>query len=299
MHLEKSLEHCMHLLIGESCHNWISDLVNICIGEIGECVIMWIGVYMHWWIDYVNVCICEFGVLECRLWFKGVCLFICIYVLWRFLFAHYVELRFYIWWCSMTMWHGSDFISTSTSPVIDELTQHLQGELPSYKPELQTASETVPEIAVSENQQQTLTQQELAPELCTAIIIHPLFESDSPLDSASDTTSYEQAVLENQTVSNTSLVSEDQPFIIQPINIAKSDNIIHHDYTPFFNRPSTSNLEPILEPVLKPASDDNTIMHISDSDDEDIEEIIVTENLVSPETPTPQITVSPLPTILL
>jgi len=40
-------------------------------------------------------------------------------------------------------------------------------------------------------------------------------------------------------------------------------------------------------------------MDISDSEHEDIEEIMVTENPVSPVTPTPQITVSPPPTILL
>jgi len=36
--------------------------------------------------------------------------------------------------------------------MIGELTHHLHGELPSYQPELQRASKTVNDSAVSENQ---------------------------------------------------------------------------------------------------------------------------------------------------
>jgi len=107
--------------------------------------------------------------------------------------------------------------STLTNPqpeassfVLDILTPHMQGELPSYQHELQKASKTVPEIIVSKNQQQTQAQLEIAPELCTTLIIHPLFKLDSPLDSASDTTIFEQVVSEDQTdFDKLSLVSED------------------------------------------------------------------------------------------
>ena len=55
-----------------------------------------------------------------------------------------------------------------------------------------------------------------------------------------------------------------------------------------------------LEPVLNPASDDNTIMDISDLDDKDIKEITVSTNLDLPAPPTSKpITVSPPPTIIL
>ena len=34
MHIESCLEHFIHLIIGVTCHNWICDLMNMCIGEI-------------------------------------------------------------------------------------------------------------------------------------------------------------------------------------------------------------------------------------------------------------------------
>jgi len=32
-----SLEHCMHLLIGESCHSWICGLVYTFMVKLGDC----------------------------------------------------------------------------------------------------------------------------------------------------------------------------------------------------------------------------------------------------------------------
>jgi len=46
-----------------------------------------------------------FGVLESGTDLGVFVYSIFIYDLWRFLFVQYVELRFYIWWCSMIMWH--------------------------------------------------------------------------------------------------------------------------------------------------------------------------------------------------
>lgn len=94
--------------------------------------------------------------------------------------------------------------------MLEYLSPHLEGELPSYLSELQTASETAPEIVVSENQQQFVPQQQIASKVCTTIIIHPDIKLDSPLESYLETTSSEQVESENLTVSDTSSsVSED------------------------------------------------------------------------------------------
>jgi len=88
-----------------------------------------------------------------------------------------------------------------SSSMLDILTPHLHGELPST--ELQTASETVPNIAVSNNQQKPLPESEITSELCTTIIVHPLYQPDSSLQTTSDTTTSEQVVSEDQTTTST------------------------------------------------------------------------------------------------
>jgi len=83
--------------------------------------------------------------------------------------------------------------------MLDILTPHLEGELPSFQTKPQVVSETIPYLNVLEDQQQPLPQQEIASELCIAIIVHPIFQQDSPFETTSDTTASEQVVSEDQT----------------------------------------------------------------------------------------------------
>jgi len=48
--------------------------------------------------------------------------------------------------------------------------------------------------------------------------------------------------------------------MVQPFNVAKSETMIHHgnidDFKSVFSKPSTSRLQPTVEPVLNPAFED-------------------------------------------
>jgi len=207
----------------------------------------------------------------------------------------------------------------SSSPVIDNLSQYLGGELPSTQLNPKIASEIDPIISISENQQQPLPTQEIASELCNAIIVLEFqHQPSSPSQTSFDTTASEQVVSEDQTttttqfeplthqsVSDTSSVSEDQPFLVQPLHFSKPETIIHHDniddFSAMFRKPASSRIQPILElvtdPILTLVTDDNaTALEVSDSDDEDIPVIIGIDNQANPVTSTShQITLSPPP----
>ena len=135
--------------------------------------------------------------------------------------------------------------STSSSPVLDNLCQHLDGELPSYQPNSEIASETAPDISVSEIQQQLEAQQQMASETCTTIIIHPNFKPDTPRESHFGTTSTEHVESSEQSASNVNIsVSEDQTYVVQPLNAVKPKNTLQTTFDILVNKPF------ILELVL-------------------------------------------------
>jgi hypothetical protein len=117
----------------------------------------------------------------------------------------------------------------NSSSILVSLSQHLHGELPTYQPKpiQQIDLETVLIFTVLDSQQQPLPTQEIASELCTAIIVSEIqHQPNSPSHTAFDTTASEQVVSEdqttttaqteppfNQTVSDTSSVLEDQAFM--------------------------------------------------------------------------------------
>jgi len=196
----------------------------------------------------------------------------------------------------------------ASSSLLKTLISHTQGKLPSYKPNLETASETAPDNVVSENQQPPETQLEMASELCIAIIIHPLFKPDSPLNSVSHTTSSEPKI---QTVSDTpSSVSEDQTSFVQPLNVAQSNKVDHNAFVSFFNRQSESILEHVSNQASVRNTSDNLLSY--DFEDEDVTIIFADSNHDTPSTstskinqdlPTPLVTepinVSPPPSLLI
>jgi len=103
----------------------------------------------------------------------------------------------------------------------------------------------------------------MASETCTTMIIHPDFKPDSPLESLFDTTSYEQSACDTKI-----LVSEDQTYIVQPINAAKPENTLQTAFDTLLNQ--SSILESVLEPSVNPTiveTSDNILL--SDSDEED------------------------------
>ena len=116
-------------------------------------------------------------------------------------------------------------------------------------------------------------------ELFTAIILHPDLKPDSPLYSLFETTTSEKQIVSDRSSS----VSDDQPSLVQPLNVGKPEAVIkpnNLNYTSFFNK--QSNI--ILESISKQASVDNASdnMVLSDSDDEGIPVIYVDRN---PDTP--------------
>jgi len=85
----------------------------------------------------------------------------------------------------------------------------------------------------------------MAQNLCTDIIIHPDFKLTSPLESHFDTTSSEQVESSDQSASDTSiLVSKDQTYCVQPLNVATSNHTLQDAFDTLLNKPSF--LEPIV-----------------------------------------------------
>jgi len=194
---------------------------------------------------------------------------------------------------------------TSDSPVIDNLSQHLDGELPDYQPNSEIASETAPDIVVSKILQQPETQSQMASETCTNMIIHPDFMPDPSLESHSETSTSENVESFNQSASDTDIsVSEDQP-----INVSISNNTLQTVVDNLLNKPSV--IELILEPIVNPTiveTLDNMLLSDSDEEDEHVINVgfgIPTSSTIqtNQDLPTPTVSqpinVSPPPTLLL
>jgi len=144
----------------------------------------------------------------------------------------------------------------------------------------------------------------MAFETCTPMFIHPDFKPDSPFQSILETSSSDQLV------SYASIsVSEDQTYVVQPINVAQSENTLQTTIYTLFYKPIV--LEPVLQPAEKPVLDVSN-MDISDSDEEDKHIIIIEPSLDTHSTSTNQpnkdqqstsqpqtINVSPPPTFFL
>jgi len=137
---------------------------------------------------------------------------------------------------------------TSDSPVLDKLSEHLDGELPDYEPNSKIAYETALDFVVLENQQQPETLPQMASKTHTEMIIHPDFRPDSPLQTILETSSTDQLVSDAS-----ALVSEDQTHVVQPINVAQPENSLQTALDTLVSK--TSVLKPILEPVPKPTLD--------------------------------------------
>jgi len=88
---------------------------------------------------------------------------------------------------------------------LDFLTPHLEGEIPSTQPGLDTASE---------NQQQTISSPQIAPELCKTLIVS---ESQPHSDSTRTT-----VTSDIPSVSDNSSVSE--PLTVEPLHFTKPVN---------------------------------------------------------------------------
>jgi len=125
------------------------------------------------------------------------------------------------------------------------LTKHLNGEL-LVTPE--KASEAASDLAVSKNQQQKLHENlQMASETCITLMIHPNFKPDSPLQSILDSSSSGQIGSE-LSVS----ISEEYVHVVQPLNASLRKNTLQSSLEILTNKPSV--LEPILEPVIQPAT---------------------------------------------
>jgi len=154
--------------------------------------------------------------------------------------------------------------STSDSLVINNLSQHLDGELPDFVRSSEIASETASNIVVSENQHQPETLQ-MTSETCTTMIIHLEFNPDSLIISILESSSTDQSLFDT----NTS-VSEDQAHVVQPINATKPESSLQTDLDTLINKSSV--IEHVLEVVIQPAPKlilDISNIDISDSDAED------------------------------
>ena len=75
----------------------------------------------------------------------------------------------------------------------------------------------------------------MASETCTTMIIYPDFKSDSPLESLLETTS--------SSASDVSISkSEDQTYVVQPINAAIPKNSLQNTFDPCSTNPLCLNL---------------------------------------------------------
>lgn len=121
--------------------------------------------------------------------------------------------------------------TTLESPhTIRKLEDHLGGELPETP---KKASETSPDIAVSEDQHHHQPNLQMASETCTELIIRPDFKPDSPLQSILETTSTDQTTSDTSTS-----VSEDLNFVVEPISVAKPENSLKAALDTLANKPS-------------------------------------------------------------
>jgi len=118
---------------------------------------------------------------------------------------------------------------SSDPSILEELANHYEGELPSYRPNLERASETASEEVGSENPQQQEPNLQMASNTYTGLIIHPEHLSYH-LNATHSNISFGIALrnLVNKKTSTANLpASDDQPsssenkiLVVQPISVA-------------------------------------------------------------------------------
>jgi len=116
---------------------------------------------------------------------------------------------------------------------------------------------------------------------CTTLIIHLDFKLDSPFQSILEISSTDHSV------SDASIsVSEDQTYVVQPINDAQPENTLQTAIDTLLNKPTVLKL--VIQPVPKPIFDISN-MDISDSDEEEEHVFHVDSNLGSASTLEPEL----------
>jgi len=206
---------------------------------------------------------------------------------------------------------------SSDPSILEELVNHYEGELPSYKPNIERASETSSEEVGSESPHQQEPNLRMASNTCTELIIHPEY-LPYHLNAIHSNISFGIALrnLANKKTSTPKLhashnqpsLSEEQILVVQPISVAlpsaettlnpdePEQMIIEHVVDEVPNQIGTtlaSSSSFILEPVNDPPFVPNSI-HVIESN---------TSTIISSEpssSNTPQLTdITVRPTLLL
>jgi hypothetical protein len=109
------------------------------------------------------------------------------------------------------------------------LANHYQGELPGFQPNLETASETVFDIPVSESPQQHQPNSQMASNTCSELIIHPEFKPFH-LNATHSNISFgitlrniankRSFIVEQSDSDNNPSLSEETIFVVQTLSVA-------------------------------------------------------------------------------